>query len=263
MNLSRLLPALFVCLSGMSFAADPAAPMPAGELAAKLSAMRQDGSSYVRLRMEVKGTKQETLQLQLKQRLTKNSSEVVYQVLFPKERKGESVLIKRSGNRAATGSIFVPPNTVKAISDWKEPLFGSELSYEDAIDNFYAWDQQAIVGTETVEGVSCQILESKPAKGERSSYGSVRSWIDMRRLVPLRVEKYSSSGNLLRRIDTTRVVADAGHHIPANLSVSGSHQGTATLIDGSRIKHDVNYTDADFSVEGLKEVTVPRGAPEQ
>jgi len=38
----------------------------------------------------------------------------------------------------------------------------------------------------------------------------VRSWIDVRRLLPLRVEKYASSGQLLRRIDTTRVVANAG-----------------------------------------------------
>jgi hypothetical protein len=107
--------------------------------------------------------------------------------------------------------------------------------------------------------VNCQILESKPSKGERSSYSSVRSWIDMRRLVPMRVEKYSGAGNLVRRIDTTRVVADAGHHIPANLSVTGPRQGSVTLLDGSRIRHDVNFTDADFSVEGLKEVTVPKG----
>jgi len=31
--------------------------------------------------------------------------------------------------------------------------------------------------------VNCPILESKPGKDERSIYGSVRSWIDVRRLV--------------------------------------------------------------------------------
>ena len=268
MNSSRLLPARLITvivglmLTGFSAAAENAPAMPAGELASRLSALRQDGASYVRVKMDVKGAKSETLQLQIKQRLTKGSSEVVYQVLFPKERKGESVLLKRAGNRSATGSIFVPPNTMRAISDMKESLLGSDLSYEDIIDNFYAWDQQAVVGTETVEGVNCQILESKPGKGERSSYGSVRSWIDTKRLVPLRIEKYSSSGQVLRRIDTTRVVADAGHSIPANLAVRGARQNSTTLLDGSRIKHDVSYTDADFSADGLKEVTVPRGSPE-
>ena len=129
----------------------------------------------------------------------------------------------------------MPPNTLRPIDDLKEPLLGSDLSYEDVVDNFFAWEQQAIVGTEKVDGVNCTILESKPGKGEHSIYGSVRSWIDVRRLVPLRVEKYDSSGQLLRRIDTTRVVADAGHHIPADLTVSGARPESSTLLDGSRI----------------------------
>jgi hypothetical protein len=126
----------------------------------------------------------------------------------------------------------VPPSTVRPIADLKEPLLGSDLSYEDAVDNFFAWEQQAILGSGEVDGVKCPILESKPGKEENSIYGSVRSWIDVRRLVPLRVEKYDRSGQLLRRIDTTRVVADAGHHIPADLTVSGARPNSSTLLDG-------------------------------
>ena len=98
-------------------------------------------------------------------------------------------------------------------------------------------------------------LESKPGKGERSPYGSVKSWIDPRRLVPLRVEKYSGSGKLVRRIDTTRVVMDAGHAIPANLAVQGPRAGSITQLDGSKINHDVSYTDKDFAAESVKELT--------
>ena len=151
---------------------------------------------------------------------------------------------------------------MRPIDDLKEPLLGSDLSYEDVVENFFAWDQQAIVGTEEVDGVNCPILESKPGKGERSIYGSVRSWIDVRRLVPLRVEKYASSGQLLRRIDTTRVVADAGHHIPADLAVGGARPDSSTLLDGSRIRHNVTYTDRDFTIEGLKEIATPRRSPD-
>src|SRR6266853_495207 len=248
-------------LAFSSRAAESPSLMTANDLASRLSALRQDGASYVRLRMEIKGATTETLQLQIKERRTKSSSEVVYQVLYPKERKGESVLLRRIGTRPASGSVFVPPNTLRPIDDLKEPLLGSDLSYEDAVDNFFAWDQQAIVGTEEVDGVKCPILESKPGKDERSIYGSVRSWIDARRLVPLRVEKYAASGRLLRRIDTTRVVADAGHHIPANLAVGGARPDSLTLLDGSRVRHNVTYTDRDFTIEGL-EIATPRRSPD-
>jgi hypothetical protein len=242
-------------------AAESPSPMTANDLASRLSALRQNGASYVRLRMEIKGASKETLQIQIKERRTKNSSEVVYQVLYPKERKGESVLLRQIGDRPASGSVFVPPNTVRTIDALKEPLLGSDLSYEDVIENFFGWDQQAIVSTEVVDGVKCAVLESKPGKGQRSIYGSVRSWIDVRRLVPLRVEKYANSGQLLRRIDTTRVVTDTGHHIPADLTVGGARPDSSTLLDGSRIRHNVTYTDRDFTIEGLKEISNPRRTP--
>lgn len=262
MKPTRLVALLVGALISFTFApfsraAEGKSTMTGKELASRLSAIRQNGSSYARLRMDVKGASDETFQIQIKERRTKNSTEVVYQVLYPKERKGESVLLRKIENRPVTGSVFVPPNTLHSIDDLNESLFGSDLAYEDLVDDFFVWEQQVIVDTEKVNGVNCTILESKPGKDERSIYGSVRSWIDARRLVPLRVEKYDSSGKLLRRIDTTRVVADDGHHIPANLTVSGPRPDSSTLLDGSRIRHDVTYTDHDFTVEGLKEISAP------
>lgn len=245
-------------LASFSPAAD--APQSASDLASKLSAVQQDGESYIRLRMEIAGAKKETLQLQIKQRRIKAGSEVLYQVLFPKERKGEAVLLRKIGSRPATGSTLTAGGSLQPISKLQTPLFGGELSYEDIIDNFFGWEQQAIVGTDTVDGVNCQVLESKPGKGNRSSYGSVKSWIDVRRMVPLRVEKYSDSGQLVRQIVTTKVVSDAGRHIPANLSVSSGGKEAPTVIEGSRIRHDVKYGDTGFSEAGVKDIAAPKGS---
>ena len=144
----------------------------------------------------------------------------------------------------------------------KEALFGSDLTYEDVVDNFFAWEQQTLAGTEEVGGVLCQILESKPGKSGHSSYGSVRSWIDLRRMVPLRVEKYSSGGQAMRRIDTTRVVSDAGRQIPANLSVRAVGKNAVTALDGSKIRHGAAFADSEFTADGLRELAPPRDQPE-
>ena len=265
MNL-RLTAASFglVLLSFPCIAADPEpAAMSAPELAAQLSAKQQDGTSHIRLRMELSGEAKVVLQLQIKSRASRAGADLVYQVLFPKERKGEAVLLRRSGGRIS-GALFTPPDKVRplAAAQLDEPLFGSDLTYEDVIDSFFAWDQQAIVGTEVVDRVSCTILESKPGKGERSSYSSVRTWVDTRRLVPLRIEKYSGPGRVVRRIDTTRVVTDdKGRAIPANLTIRGA-RGSVTELDGSRLKHGVTFSDAEFTPEGLGQITPPRDAPE-
>lgn len=239
-------------------AADTAPALSATDLAARLSALQQDGASNVRLRMEVQppaGAAKVALQLQIRQRRTKTTTEVVYQILWPKERKGEAVLLRKTGDRPATGSIFRPPDTVRTLDaeQMKEALFDSDLSYEDVIENFFAWDRQAIIGAEVVDRVNCQILESKPGKGQRSTYASVRTWVDTRRLVPLRIEKYTASGQVARRIDSTKVATDDIHrHIPANLTVRGRRQDSVTELDGSKIKHDATYTDREFTPEGLR-----------
>ena len=220
----------------------------ADALAERLSAKQHDSTSLVRMRMS--GTPG-TMQVQIKSRPLQGGVELVYQVLWPKERKGEAVLMRRSG-RGANVVQFTPPDKVREAEGLSGSLLGSDLAYEDVVDNYFAWDNQAIVGNEVVDRVPCTILESKPGKG-RSSYSSVRTWVDTRRMVPLRIEKYGSGGRVVRRIETTRVANDdRGRPIPANLSVRGPRG--VTEIDGSRIKHGVNFSDREFTPEGIREL---------
>ena len=142
----------------------------------------------------------------------------------------------------------------------RQSLFGSDLSYEDIIDSPFAWSQQTIVGTENMDGTPCQILESKPGKGHTSSYSSVKSWVESRRLVPIfAFEKYDSSGKVVRRINTTRVLLEGGDSLPVDLKVYGPG-GSVTLITGSRLKRGVNYADTEFTAEGLKQLNAPPGS---
>jgi hypothetical protein len=260
----------FTWLVSSTGSAETAAPATsARDLAADLAALQQDGASYVRLRLEVKqpgDMVKETLQLQIKGRRTKGATDLVYQVLWPKERKGESVLLHQADGHPPAGSLFMPPDKLRPLnaSQMNGALFGSDLCYQDAVENFFAWENQAATGTEVLNGVTCTILESRPGKGESSPYARVRSWIAPRRRVPLRVEKYLPSGQLARRIETTRTVTDdKGRSIPADLTVRGGPQGdSVTILDGSRIKHDVTYSDREFTPEGLSEISAPRSAPE-
>jgi len=233
-------------------AADPApAGMSANELASRMNDARQ-GNALIRTRLEMQSPDagKRVLQLRIKERRTKTSTDLVYAVLWPKERKGEAVILHQGADGAPSGSIVVPPDTVRAIkaSQMDDGLFGSDLSYQDAVENFFGWEKQAVVGSETIDGVNCQILESKPGSSGISIYAKVRSWIDPRRLVPLRVEKYSAAGELVRRIDTTRVARDERHNpIPASLTVHGPRKDSVTELDGARIDQDVKFTDRDFT----------------
>ena len=238
-------------------AADPAVPaLSATELAARLNALRE-GSALIRTKLEVQSSDggRRVLQLQVKERRTKAATDIVYQVLWPNEHKGEAVILHQAGG-TPKGSIIIPRQPLRAIkpSQMGEGLFDSDLSYQDAVENFFAWKKQAIVGSEAINNVNCQILESKPEGSSLTIYAKVRSWIDPERFVPMRIEKYSSSGELVRRIDITRVARDERHNpIPASLTVHGPRKNSVTELNGARIDQDVNLTDADFTPAGLSQ----------
>jgi hypothetical protein len=194
------------------------------------------------------------LQLQIKERRTATAADLVYLVQWPKEQKGEAVILHQTSGGAARGTLVVPsapPRTLEA-SQMDGGLFGSDLSYQDAIENFFAWKDQAITGSETVDGAECQILESKPGKAGVSTYARVRSWIDVRRLVPMRIEKYSAAGQVVRRIDTTYVGRDQrDRFIPAKLTIRSPSKDSMTEFDGARIEQGMQFTDRDFSPEAI------------
>jgi len=234
------------------------AALSARDLAAQLSNIIQDGSSVVRLKMDISkpgGGGKTVLQIQVKSQRTKGSTDLVYQVLWPKDRKGESFLLHKSAGRAPSGSLFTPPGSMVPLTaaKMKDGVFGSDLSYDDLAENFFAWGNQAIVGTEVVDRVPCQILESKPGKGDGTGYAKVRSWIDPKRMVTLRVEKYTDSGKLAKRINTTRVSKDdTGRSIGSSFSLQRSGQDSVTEIEGSNSKHGVTFPATDFTPEALR-----------
>ena len=255
---SLFLSAVTVVAAGALFvaalpAAEPESSATSGkELANRMSTGLQD-SALVRAKIEMRapdGSKQ-VLQLQIKERRTAASTDLLYQVQWPKERKGETVILHQDAGAAPRGTIISPTGSVRSLeaSQMGDALLGTDLSYQDAIENFFAWKDQTITGSEVVNGVECQILESKPGKPGVSIYSKVRSWIDSKRLVPLRIEKSSGAGHVLRRIDTTYVARDQhDRFIPGKLIVRNPSKESITEFDGARIEQ-AQFTDGDFAPE--------------
>jgi hypothetical protein len=245
--------ALFV--AAMPAAEPEPATASARDLANQMSTARH-GNALIRARLEVRspdGSKR-VFQLQIKERRTPTSTDLVYLVQWPKEQKNEAVILHQESGGAAHGTVVVPSAPPQALetSQMDGRLFGSDLSYQDAIEDFFAWKEQAIVGSEVINGTRCQIIESKPGKSGISIYSQVRSWVDSRRLVPMRIEKYSAAGHVVRRIDTTYVGRDQhDRFIPAKLTVRTPSKDSITEFDGARIEQGMQFTDRDFTPETI------------
>jgi len=217
----------------------------ASQLAAKMADAVDDGDSSARVRM--KTSDGAVLQVLIQSRRADGRAVSVYELLWPVDRKGDKAVMRQkrgSAPEAETISASGARTTITA-SQMGEGIFGTDLSYADAIENFFLWPDQKIAGQENVGKVACVILESRPAGA--SPHGKVRSWIDVEKSVVHRVEKYDKSGRLLRTIATTQVAKDdIGRNVPAGMTVVRP-DGSSTEIDGSNIRHDVELKETEVS----------------
>ena len=226
------------------------------EFIAGVKAAKPKGGVYVRARL-VQG--KTVMQIQIKQRhLADGSTDQLYQVTFPKDRKGESLLLHTKGS-TFSGKQFIPGQGLCSLTgaDRRHGIFGTDLTIEDLMADFFDWRSQKITGHEKVGAVPCAVIESKPDSGSKGPSKAL-SWIDEKRYVPMRVQIFDDGEKPARIVDSDKVMqVSSGYYLPVSFTVTTTATGSKTSVEGSSSKGDINYSDADFSEKALQEVTLP------
>ena len=89
----------------------------------------------------------------------------------------------------------------------RQSVMGSDMSYEDLMEdpklqNLYI---ASVTGEATLLERPCWILELKAKPGAEPSYHSRKVWVDKDRYLPLKEERYATSGKLLKTTEIKSV----------------------------------------------------------
>jgi hypothetical protein len=79
--------------------------------------------------------------------------------------------------------------SVLPFEHWKDPIAGTDFSYEDMVESQFFWKSQKLLAPEKYGARDCFVLKSMPGAQDRSYYDSVTSWIDRSILYPVHVVK--------------------------------------------------------------------------
>ncbi|MGA9511137.1 MAG: outer membrane lipoprotein-sorting protein [Candidatus Sulfotelmatobacter sp.] len=79
--------------------------------------------------------------------------------------------------------------SVLPFEHWKDPIVGTDFSYEDMVENQFFWKNQKLLAPEKYGARDCFVLKSMSGTQDRSHYDSVTSWIDRNILYPVHVVK--------------------------------------------------------------------------
>ncbi len=89
----------------------------------------------------------------------------------------------------------------------RQSVMGSDMSYEDMMEDpkLQSLYTATVVGEGTLLERPCWILELKAKPGAEPSYHSRKVWVDKERFLPLKEERYATSGKLLKTTEITSV----------------------------------------------------------
>ena len=232
----------------------------AAELIATVKAAKPKGGLLVRVRMEqTKGDSTTLVLAQIKRRDTADGhTEQLFQVTFPKERKGEALLLRTQRGSAFTAQLFTPGQGFKKLTaaDKRQPIFGTDMTLEDALADFLDWSKHEIVGKEKVRSGQCSIIESTPPTAGTSP-SKVKSWIDDKRYIAWRIQIFDGGTEPARIVEAEDVIRlPSGYWAPRTFTVSTPAQGTTTKVAGTS-SSEQDFPDADFSEAAIQKLGTP------
>jgi outer membrane lipoprotein-sorting protein len=145
--------------------------------------------------------------------------------------------------------IYLPAlRRVKRISsDGKGDAFmGSDFSYDDLAERHPSRDIHTIIGSGTINGESCWIIESK-AKDASEGYSKTISWISKERLTGFKREYYDRKSALLKTLSVLETRTIGSYLMITRTEMHNVQKNTRTRMEFTDLKLDTGITDDLFS----------------
>ena len=135
----------------------------------------------------------------------------------------------------------------------KESMMGSDMSYEDTIDNGSLESRYTpnITGSGNWNGRDCWILELT-AKSRTESYPKQKLWIDKANGDTLHSEQYALSGAKLKEVTILKVQELSGRRFPVEIEMRDLlRRDSKTTFTMSNVILDAPIADSVFSQRNL------------
>lgn len=121
----------------------------------------------------------------------------------------------------------------------RQSMMGSDMSYEDMMSDRPLLEQYKaeVNSEEELNGIKCYVV-TLSAMIPDVNYSSQKMWVDKNRFVPVRVDLFSKSDKLLKRIDFSNIQKNGNVWYPLEFNYKDmlkSGKGTRMIIENLKI----------------------------
>jgi hypothetical protein len=249
--MNRLIAALFLLCGSASAQYDFAAQiMDESESRLRTGTQRYEGTLEV-----ISASNKVSIKHWEYRRLGSNgASKAILRFTAPAEVKGVALLIVNHTDRASDQWMWTPAierDRRIAAQDRSTRFFGTDFSFEDLEERDVDQFDYKFQGEESIGGVACWKIESKPRQSVASQYTSSMLWIRKDNFVAAQSENFSK-GKLVRRIRYGDIQNVSGIWTPRTVEVYDAMRGSHTVLKLGKLEYNVPMKDEDFTLEALK-----------
>jgi outer membrane lipoprotein-sorting protein len=181
-------------------------------------------------------------------------SKVVLRFTAPAEVKGVALLIVNHPDRASDQWMWTPAlqrDRRIAFQDRSTRFFGTDFSFEDLEERDVSQYDYRVLGEESVDGVACWKIESKPKKSKSSQYSHSYIWVQKERMVFARIQSFQGD-KLIRRIAYSDYQRIQNIWTPLSIEVEDASRRSRTVLRTEKLQYNLPLKEELFTLQALR-----------
>jgi outer membrane lipoprotein-sorting protein len=136
----------------------------------------------------------------------------------------------------------------------RQSMMGSDFSYEDMTETAEELRKEykvKLLGEEVFAGAQCYVLELE-SKIENKTYFFIKTWVDKKRFIGLKVEFYAKSEKLLKVLTVEDIKSFKNRYYPTKVTMEDKlRKNSKTEMIIKRIDFDITIPQGTFTERNL------------
>ena len=182
------------------------------------------------------------------------NSKAVLRFVAPAEVKGVALLIANHPERSSDQWMWTPALQRErriALQDRSTRFFGTDFSFEDLEERDINQYEYRLVGNDTIDGVACWRLESKPRQGKVSQYAKADIWIRKDTYAVVRIDSWIKN-DVARRLVYGDFEQVQGIWTARHLEMTDLRRKSRTVLRLDKLQYNVTLEENNFTLQALR-----------
>lgn len=173
----------------------------------------------------------------------------------PADIEGTGFLTLEDGKGDTEQFLYLPAlkRTRRIVAGQKSRSFvNTDFTFEDMERRPVADSEHVVMGEESIGGVACWILESRPKPEAESQYSAIKAWIAKDMLLALRVDFFKKGPEPAKRYTLLQLENVQDIWTETKVSMEDLETGHKTVLTTTAVRYDSGIEDSAFSTQALE-----------